>query len=118
MIIGGLFDVTVFNSLPKPEMHANYSIKPFRPEKESLEIIPFPKPSTDNTIIITSSSTKLKVGYQLPANLFIDNGEEPQIIQWVPEAETWTTDYVDDIEFKKGKMLEMTTKRLVPIAFC
>lgn len=117
MIIGGLFDVTFFNALPQPKPFKNYLIKAHRPEDDSLEVLPFPKPGTDNTIVITKTSSKLKVGYQLPKNIFMEAGEEPKMIQWVPETEEWTEDYVDDIEPKAENVIEMSTKRLTPIAY-
>ena len=119
MIIGGVFDVTLYNSLPQPKMFNDYMIKPFRPEIESLEVLPFPVPGPNKEVVINQNSPKIEMSYQLPQNLYYETGEEPKVIQWIPSKQTWTEIYTEDIEIKeKDRILSLKTKRFVPMALC
>ena len=99
-----------------PEGHRNMGLWKMRRSQsvhQSLKEIPIPDPTSNN-----QATDGVLCIYHLPDYVFITDNDENKVGVWDEEQQQWSTDYIDELTYKKNEReLHFSTRKFAPIAY-
>jgi len=98
-----------------PEYHrvmGQWKMRRMNSVEDSLKEIPYPDP---NAAVQTEAVACV---YELPSYVFITDNDENKLGVWDDATDEWSTDYIEDLEYKKKeRQLNFNTRKFAPIAY-